>query len=92
MSEQLVNMTYRLSDGTETTYLVELQPENDFRLLEKQFYAAGMQAKQESIIKLFEALDTCDCDPDDGQAKHYRCGATQGLTPRQIMAFIQGEK
>jgi len=55
MSEELVNMTYRLSDGTETTYLVELQPESDYSLMDKKFYEAGVQAERERIIKLLES-------------------------------------
>lgn len=58
----------------------------------EEWEARIRKEQDERIIKLFEALDTCQCDPDDGQAKHYRCGAAQGLTPREIVAIIEGEK
>jgi hypothetical protein len=52
MSEELVNMTYRLSDGTETTYLVELQPESDYSLMNKKVFEAGVEAERQRIIRL----------------------------------------
>jgi hypothetical protein len=55
MSEQSAKMTYRLPDGTETTYLVELQPESDYSIMDKKFYLAGIEAENERIIKLLEA-------------------------------------
>jgi hypothetical protein len=58
----------------------------------EEWEARIRREQDDRTIKLFEALDTCDCDPDDGQAKHYRCGATRGLTPQQIMTLIRGGK
>jgi hypothetical protein len=52
----------------------------------------GMSLKEESIIKLLEAFDTCYCAEDDPNPKHYRCGTNQGLIPQEIIALIKGEK
>jgi len=49
MSKQSAKMTYRLSDGTETTYHVELQPESDYSIMDKGFYLAGIRAENERI-------------------------------------------
>jgi hypothetical protein len=68
-----------------------IKPQSKVHLFE-QWEERIRKEQNERTIKLFEGLDTCDCDSNDGQAKHYRCGATQGLTPQQVIAFIKGEK
>lgn len=68
-----------------------IKPQSKVHLFE-QWEERIREEQNERIIKLFEALNACDCDEDDPNPKHYRCGATQGLTPQQIMARIRGEK
>jgi len=90
MSKESVNMTYRLSDGTETTYLVELQPESDYSLMDKKFYEAGVKAEQQRIIKLLE----------DEREKHIpwcgdiqpcpKCHHAMGL--ETAIELVEGEK
>ena len=68
-----------------------IKPKSKVYLFE-QWEERIRKEENDRIIKLFEALNTCDCDEDDPNPKHYRCGTTQGLTPQQIMAHIRGEK
>jgi hypothetical protein len=88
MSKESVNMTYRLSDGTETTYSVELQPESDYNLMDKKFYQAGVQAEQERILKLLEKILV---GQRNGLAYCYECDGWDELYP-DVVALIKGEK
>ena len=55
MSKQYADMTYRLSDGRETTYKVELLPESEWPSREQEiWFQAGVTAERERIIKLLE--------------------------------------
>lgn len=58
----------------------------------KKLVEVAALQERERIIKLLEVLNLCDCDPDDGQAKHYRCDASQGLLPSEVIALIKGQE
>jgi hypothetical protein len=92
MSEQSAKMTYRLPDGTETTYLVELQPESDYSIMDKKFYLAGIEAENERILGLLEEhVWQLDVRPDGKWKQRCRCGF-YGVFNNHLIALIKGEK
>jgi len=83
MSKQYADMTYRLSDGRETTYKVELLPESEWPSKEQEiWFQAGVSGERERILTQWQyEMNECKCED------------AMGHMERRIKAeLIKGEK